>query len=89
MLRELAVGDTHHSFIETVDGRIVIPVERTVKLQLLIGKLTELRLYLWRNIHRRLTLSFRFVLILRLCRLARLSFGLSDWLQFTEKIVGE
>ncbi len=37
----LAMGDAHHCFIEAVDGRIVLPVQRAVKLQFLFRERTE------------------------------------------------
>ena len=37
----LTVGNRHHCFIETVDGRIVIPIKRAVKFQFLFSLRSE------------------------------------------------
>ena len=57
--------------------------------QLLICKLSELGLNLWRNFNFRSFRRLWLILIFRLCRLAWLTLGLTYWLQLTEKIVGE
>ena len=76
----LAMGNRHHGFIETVNGWIIIPIQRTVKFQLFFRERTEL---LGGNVFDN-NARFRFGSILCLFWL-RLRFA--DRLQFSKEVV--
>ena len=85
---QLAVGDRHHSLVESVDRRIVIPVQGAIKLQLLVGELTELGFgRQWRILLRSADRFCLGLVIFRFCLVPALRFA--DWLQFSEKIIGK
>ncbi len=79
---KLAVGNRHHGFVESIDGRIVLPVKRAIKLQLLFIERTE---FLYGYV---LDFDTRFRLG-GILSLFRLTAGFADRLQFAEEIVGK
>ncbi len=37
---KLSLGDRHHGFIKTVDGLVILPIQRAVEFQFLVGEFT-------------------------------------------------
>ena len=76
------MGNRHHGFVKTVDGRIVLPVERAVKFQLLLSERTEFLDGYVLDFNTRPGFGSIFSRL-------RLTTGLADRLQLAEKIVGK